>query len=203
MESHFLIYKHQLKGWGMVDMLPTDRWRPLQTLLLCFPPSLLAHELHLGSDCRTGQPLCWSRSAQAATALPCSLCWGWQGWEVTVLSHSLVRLTCVHRMGTHSPAAILKPAGWHTPFTFLLPSWSKSASPAPYSPAASLKPRRVQSTQGIPRDHLVMLAKGAGIPHTTTTIDNAALDGPLPPAHCPNSRLKHNPAFLWKPGASL
>ena len=99
----------------------------------------------------------------------------WQGREVTVLSHSLVRLTCMHRMGTLCTAAILKPAGWHTQFIFLLPSWSKSASPTPYSPAASLKPGGLQSTHGTPRDHLAMVAKGAGIPHKTTTIDNAAL----------------------------
>ena len=101
-------------------------------------------------------------------------------------------------MGTHSPAVILKPAGWHTQFIFLLPSWSKSASPAPYSPAASLKPGGLQSTQGTPREYLAMLAKGAGIPHKTTTIGNEALDGPLPPAHCPDRRLKHNPCLSVK-----
>lgn len=84
----------------MVEILPTDRRRPWETLLLGFPPNLLARELHLGRvTAELASPsLKPERPGSCSSTLLPVL--GQQGREVTMASYSLVRLTCVHSLGT-------------------------------------------------------------------------------------------------------
>lgn len=150
----------------MVEILLTDRRRPWETLLLGFPPNLLARELHLGRV--TAELASPSAEAGAPRQLqldlaPCAGPAGARGHRGIILPGQ----TDVRAQPGHSLAATLKPAGWHTQFTFLLPSRSKSASPAPYSPVASLKPGRVQSTQGHPMTTWPRLPRGLAFPGPT------------------------------------
>ena len=89
--------------------------------MLGFPPNLLARELHLG---RVTAELA-SPSAEAGAPrqlqldlVPCAGPAGVRGQRGFILPGQ----TDMRAQPEHSPAATLKPAGWHTQFIFLLPS---------------------------------------------------------------------------------
>lgn len=137
-------------------------------------------------------------------------CWWWQhspaswpGWADRELWHRPapgVKLVQAHGQGAlplvpetpgcvqprHFPAAFRMPV--RMPLLLTLSSCLAKASGC------------VRYIQGMPLGHLVLVAKGAGIPglHRNVMVGKTVLGWSPPPGCCIGSELKHNPSLMKK-----